>query len=166
MRSSTTRTPGTAQTARSVERRSAWRLTLPPCFGPTCKNGDPGKGATGTSAPLVVKDKVLIGISGGEFGVQCHVTAYDLKSGKQVWRAFSEGPDDQILFDPEKTTDLGKPVGKDSSIKTWQGDQWKIGGGCTWGWMSYDPALNLVYYGSGNPSTWNPKQRPGAGGGN
>jgi len=125
------------------------------------KNGDPGKGATGTSAPLVVKDKVLIGISGGEFGVQCHVTAYDLKSGKQVWRAFSEGPDDQIMFDPEKTTDLGKPVGKDSSIKTWQGDQWKIGGGCTWGWMSYDPSLNLVYYGSGNPSTWNPKQRPG-----
>jgi PQQ-dependent dehydrogenase (methanol/ethanol family) len=127
----------------------------------TVKNGDPGKGATGTSAPLVVKDKVLIGISGGEFGVQCHVTAYDLKSGKQVWRAFSEGPDDQIMVDPEKTTDLGKPVGKDSSIKTWQGDQWKIGGGCTWGWLSYDPSLNLVYYGSGNPSTWNPKQRPG-----
>jgi lanthanide-dependent methanol dehydrogenase len=125
------------------------------------KNGDPGKGATGTSAPLVVKDKVLIGISGGEFGVHCHVTAYDLKSGKQVWRAFSEGPDDQIMVDPEKTTELGKPIGKDSSIKTWQGDQWKIGGGCTWGWLSYDPSLNLVYYGSGNPSTWNPKQRPG-----
>ena len=106
----------------------------------SAKNGDPGKGATGTSAPLVVKDKVLIGISGGEFGVQCHVTAYDLKSGKQVWRAFSEGPDDQIMVDPEKTTDLGKPIGKDSSIKTWQGDQWKIGGGCTWGWLSYDPA--------------------------
>src|SRR6187200_2282733 len=127
----------------------------------TAKNGDPGKGATGTSAPLVVKDKVLVGISGGEFGVQCHVTAYDLKSGKQVWRAFSEGPDDQILVDPVKTTELGKPVGKDSSIKTWQGDQWKIGGGCTWGWISYDPQLDLLYYGSGNPSTWNPKQRPG-----
>ena len=127
----------------------------------TVKNGDPSKGSTGTSAPLVVKDKVLIGISGGEFGVQCHVTAYDMKTGKQVWRAFSEGPDDQIMFDPDKTMALGKPVGKDSSLKTWQGDQWKIGGGCTWGWMSYDPALNLVYYGSGNPSTWNPKQRPG-----
>jgi lanthanide-dependent methanol dehydrogenase len=125
------------------------------------KNGDPGKGATGTSAPLVVKDKVLIGISGGEFGVQCHVTAYDLKTGKQAWRAFSEGPDDQIMIDPVSTTEHGKPVGKDSSIKTWQGDQWKIGGGCTWGWLSYDPSLNLVYYGSGNPSTWNPKQRPG-----
>ena len=125
------------------------------------KNGDPSKGETGTSAPFVIKDKVLVGISGGEFGVQCHVTAYDIKDGKLVWRAFSEGPDDQIMVDPEKTTALGKPVGKDSSLKTWQGDQWKIGGGCTWGWMAYDPQLNLVYYGSGNPSTWNPTQRPG-----
>jgi len=125
------------------------------------KNGDPAKGDTGTSAPMVVKDKVLVGISGGEFGVQCHMTAYDLKTGKQVWRAYSEGPDDQLLVDPQKTTEFGKPIGKDSSLKTWQGDQWKIGGGCTWGWISYDPQLNLIYYGSGNPSTWNPKQRPG-----
>jgi lanthanide-dependent methanol dehydrogenase len=123
-------------------------------------NGDPKKGQTGTSAPLVVKDKVLVGTSGGEFGVQCSVAAYDIKSGKLVWRGYSEGPDDQILVD-DKTTALGKPIGKDSSLKTWQGDQWKIGGGCTWGWISYDPQLNLVYYGSGNPSTWNPVQRPG-----
>src|SRR6516165_5034352 len=123
-------------------------------------NGDPAKGQTGTSAPLVVKDKVLVGTSGGEFGVQCSMTAYDVKDGKQVWKAYSEGPDDQTLVD-EKATELGKPVGKDSSVKTWQGDQWKIGGGCTWGWLAYDPQLNLVYYGSGNPSTWNPKQRPG-----
>ena len=123
-------------------------------------NGDPSKGQTGTSAPLVVKDKVLVGTSGGEFGVQCSMTAYDVKDGKQVWKAYSEGPDDQTLVD-EKATELGKPVGKDSSVKTWQGDQWKIGGGCTWGWLAYDPQLNLVYYGSGNPSTWNPKQRPG-----
>ena len=123
-------------------------------------NGDPKKGQTGTSAALVVKDKVLVGTSGGEFGVQCSVTAYDIKSGKLVWRGYSEGPDDQILVD-DKTTALGKPIGKDSSLKTWQGDQWKIGGGCTWGWISYDPQLNLVYYGSGNPSTWNPVQRPG-----
>ena len=127
----------------------------------TAKNGDPAKGETGTSSPLVVKDKVLVGISGGEFGVQCHVTAYDLKSGKQAWRAYSVGPDDQLKVDPVKTTELGKPIGKDTGTKSWQGDQWKIGGGCTWGWLSYDPSLNLVYYGSGNPSTWNPKQRPG-----
>jgi len=124
-------------------------------------NGDPKKGETGTSAPMVVKDKVLVGISGGEFGVPCHVTAYNLSDGKLVWRAFSSGPDSQIMVDPQKTTELGKPVGPDSSLKTWQGDQWKIGGGCTWGWISYDPQLNLIYYGSGNPSTWNPKQRPG-----
>ncbi len=125
------------------------------------KNGDPKKGQTGTSAPLVVKDKVLVGTSGGEFGVQCSMTAYDVKDGKRAWKAYSEGPDNQVLIDPVKTTALGKPVGKDSSLKTWKGDQWKIGGGCTWGWISYDPQLNLVYYGSGNPSTWNPSQRPG-----
>lgn len=124
-------------------------------------NGDPKIGETGTSAPMVVKDKVLVGISGGEFGVRCHITAYDLASGKQAWRGYSMGPDSDILVDPEKTTHLGKPVGKDSGTNTWKGDQWKIGGGCTWGWLSYDPDLNLVYYGSGNPSTWNPKQRPG-----
>ncbi len=111
----------------------------------SAKNGDASKGETGTSAPMVIKDKVLVGISGGEFGVQCRMTAYDMKTGKLAWKAFSEGPDDQILVDPEKTTELGKPVGKDSSLKTWQGDQWKIGGGCTWGWISYDPQLNLVY---------------------
>jgi len=127
----------------------------------SAKNGDPTKGQTGTSAPLVVKDMVLVGTSGGEFGVQCSLTAYDKNTGKQVWRGYSEGPDDQILVDPEKTTALGKPIGKDSSLKTWQGDQWKTGGGCTWGWVAYDPQLNLIYYGSGNPSTWNPKQRPG-----
>jgi PQQ-dependent dehydrogenase (methanol/ethanol family) len=124
-------------------------------------NGDPKKGETNTATVLPIKDKVIVGISGGEFGVQCHVTAYDMKTGKKVWRAYSEGPDDQLLLDPEKTTELGKPIGKDSSVKTWQGDQWKTGGGCTWGWYSYDPDLNLFYYGSGNPSTWNPKQRPG-----
>jgi PQQ-dependent dehydrogenase (methanol/ethanol family) len=124
-------------------------------------NGDPKKGETNTATVMPVKDKVLVGISGGEFGVQCHVTAYDINTGKKVWRAYSVGTDDQILFDPEKTTSLLKPVGANSSTKTWQGDQWKTGGGCTWGWYSYDPDLNMVYYGSGNPSTWNPKQRPG-----
>ena len=124
-------------------------------------NGDPKKGETNTATVLPVKDKVIVGISGGEFGVQCHVTAYDMNTGKLAWRAHSVGPDDQIKFDPEKTMSLGKPVGKDSSLKTWQGDQWKIGGGCTWCWYSYDPEVNLMYYGSGNPSTWNPTQRPG-----
>ena len=124
-------------------------------------NGDPSKGETNTATVLPVKDKVIVGISGGEFGVQSHVTAYNMETGEQEWRAYSMGPDDQILFDPENTTELGKPVGADSSLKTWEGDQWKIGGGATWGWYSYDPELDLVYYGTGNPSTWNPAQRPG-----
>ncbi len=127
----------------------------------TAVNGDPKKGETNTATVLPVKDKIIVGISGGEFGVRCHVTAYDQATGKQVWRAYSMGPDSDLLFDPEKTTALGKPVGKDSSLKTWEGDQWQIGGGCTWGWYSYDPQLDLMYYGSGNPSTWNPAQRPG-----
>ncbi|MCC3245584.1 methanol/ethanol family PQQ-dependent dehydrogenase [Methylocystis sp. WRRC1] len=125
------------------------------------KNGDPAKGQTSTAAPHVFKDKVFVGIAGGEFGVRGHITAYDIKDGKLAWRGYSMGPDSDTLMDPEKTTHLGKPVGKDSGISTWQGDQWQIGGGTTWGWYSYDPELNLVYYGSGNPSTWNPKQRPG-----
>jgi alcohol dehydrogenase (cytochrome c) len=124
-------------------------------------NGDPKKGETSTSTVLPVKDNILVGISGGEFGVRCHITAYNIKTGKMAWRAYSEGPDKEIMVDPVNTTELGKPIGADSSLKTWKGDQWKQGGGCTWGWYSYDPDLNLVYYGSGNPSTWNPRQRPG-----
>ena len=125
------------------------------------KNGDAAKGETGTAAPQVVKDKVLVGISGGEFGVRGRMTAYNLADGKEAWKAYSTGPDEEMLVDPEKTTELGKPVGADSSTKTWEGDQWQIGGGTTWGWTAYDPDLNLIYYGTGNPSTWNPAQRPG-----
>ncbi len=125
------------------------------------KNGDPGKGETGTAAPMVYKDKVYLGISGGEFGVQGHLTAYNIADGSLAWRGYSTGPDDQTLMDPENTTHLGQPVGVDSGTATWEGDQWKIGGGTTWGWFSFDPELNLVYYGTGNPSTWNPVQRPG-----
>ncbi len=125
------------------------------------KTDDPSKGATGTDAPFVFGGKVFVGVSGGEFGVRGWVSAYALADGKQIWRAYSEGPDSDLLVDPAKTTVLGKPVGPDSSLKTWQGDQWKIGGGDTWGWYGYDPKLNLLYYGSGNPSTWNPSQRPG-----
>ncbi len=125
------------------------------------KNGDPAKGETMTMAPMIVKDKVYVGISGGEFGTQGRLTAYNLKDGSQAWNAFSVGPDDQLLVDPEKTMAMGKPIGANSSLSSWQGDQWKTGGGSTWGWYSYDSATNLIYYGTGNPSTWNPVQRPG-----
>ncbi len=129
------------------------------------KNGDPKTGAVNTNAPHIFKDKVITGISGGEWGVRGFIAAYNLSDGKLAWKGYSVGPDAEMLMDPETTmtwTDGAmKPVGKDSSLKTWQGDQWKIGGGTTWGWYSYDKALNLMYYGTGNPSTWNPAQRPG-----
>ncbi len=124
-------------------------------------NGDASKGETNTATVLPVKDKVIVGISGGEFGVRGSVTAYNMSDGSQAWRAYSMGPDSDILVDPEATTHLGKPVGADSGTNTWEGDQWMIGGGTTWGWYSYDPEADLVYYGTGNPSTWNPAQRPG-----
>ena len=129
------------------------------------KNGDPKSGAVNTNAPHIFKDKVITGISGGEWGVRGFIAAYNLSDGKLAWKGYSVGPDADMLMDPAKTmtwTD-GKmaPVGPNSSTKTWQGDQWKTGGGTTWGWYSYDKALNLMYYGSGNPSTWNPAQRPG-----
>ena len=125
------------------------------------KNGDPAKGETNTATVLPVKDKVLVGISGGEYGVRGHVTAYNIADGSLAWRAYSTGPDEEMLVDPENTTALGKPIGANSSIDSWEGDQWQLGGGTTWGWFSYDPELDLVYYGTGNPGTWNPTQRPG-----
>jgi PQQ-dependent dehydrogenase (methanol/ethanol family) len=129
------------------------------------QNGDPKLGMTNTQAPLVVKDKVLTGIAGGEFGVRGFLAAYDIKTGELAWKGYSMGPDGDTLINPGKSTtwEDGKvtKLGKNSGTSSWEGDQWKIGGGTTWGWYSYDPELNLVYYGSGNPSTWNPIQRPG-----
>jgi len=123
-------------------------------------NGDWRLGEVMTAAPMVVDDKVYVGISGGEWGVRGHLTAYNTKTGKRVWRGYSMGPDSDTLMGPA-TTHMGQSVGVDSGIKTWEGDQWKTGGGTTWGWYSYDADENLVYYGTGNPSTWNPVQRPG-----
>ena len=124
-------------------------------------NGDPTVGETNTNAPIVIGDKVYTGISGGEFGVRGFLAAYNINDGSLVWKAYSTGPDEEMLIDPDLTTSMLKPVGPDSSLNTWKGDQWKIGGGTTWGWYTYDPELNLIYYGTGNPSTWNPVVRPG-----
>ena len=124
-------------------------------------NGDPKSGSTNTNAPIVVGDKVYTGISGGEFGVRGFLAAYNINDGSLVWKGYSTGPDEEMLIDPENTMSMGKPVGPNSSLNTWKGDQWKIGGGTTWGWYTYDPELNLIYYGTGNPSTWNPVVRPG-----
>ena len=88
--------------------------------------------STGSGQPFIIKDMVGVGCSGAEFGVRCNWTQYDIKSGKRLWRAYSMGPDKDMLVDPAKTTSMLKPIGKDSSLKTWPGDAWKIGGGSIW----------------------------------
>lgn len=125
------------------------------------RNGDPARGETNTNAPIVVGDKVITGISGGEFGVRGFAVAYNVSDGSLAWKGYSTGPDDEMLVDPQRTTSMGEPIGANTGIDTWEGDEWTRGGGTTWGWFTYDPDLNLVYYGSGNPGTWNPAQRPG-----
>jgi PQQ-dependent dehydrogenase (methanol/ethanol family) len=125
------------------------------------KVGDINTGETMTMAPLVVKGKVLVGNSGGELGVRGWLKALDLGSGKVLWTAYSTGSDDDVKIGPRFKAFYKKDQGKNLGLSSWQGDQWKIGGGNVWGWLSYDPQLNLVYYGSGNPGPWNPDQRPG-----
>jgi len=123
--------------------------------------GDINIGETTTMAAFVVKDVVLIGNSGGELGVRGKVTALDVKTGKLKWRAYSTGPDSDVLIGPDFKPFYAKDKGKDLGVTTWQPDGWKLGGGTVWGWISYDPELNLIFYGTGNPGPWNPDMRPG-----
>ena len=125
------------------------------------QNADPKVGATMTSAPHIYKDKVIVGVSGGEFGVRGHVSAYNVRDGKRVWRAYSMGPDEDLLLADDFNQANPHFGQRNQGTATWKGDQWKTGGGTTWGWYAFDPQLNLFYYGTGNPSTWNPSQRPG-----
>ncbi len=125
------------------------------------KLGDINTGETMTMAPLVVNGKVIVGNSGGEMGVRGWVQALDAATGKTVWKAYSTGPDKDVLITANTREFYPKDKGTDLGVKTWQGDQWKIGGGTVWGFISYDPKLNLIYYGTGNPGPWNPDQRPG-----
>ncbi len=124
-------------------------------------NADYKTGSTMTNAPIVIRDIVIAGISGGEFGVRGRVTAYDVNTGKELWRGYSTGPDADVKIVGTPNANYPSMQGKDLGVSTWQGDEWQHGGGTTWGWYSYDPQLNLFYYGSGNPGTWNPDQRPG-----
>jgi lanthanide-dependent methanol dehydrogenase len=123
--------------------------------------GDINKGESVTMAPLVVKGKVLVGNSGGEFGVRGWLTALDAKTGKLAWRAYHTGPDKDVLIGPRFKPFYSQDQGKDLGVSSWPGDAWKIGGGGSWGWISYDPDLNLIYYGTSNPGPWNPEVRPG-----
>jgi lanthanide-dependent methanol dehydrogenase len=125
------------------------------------KLGDINKGETMTMAPLVVKSKVLVGNSGGEMGVRGWITALDVASGKIAWRAYSTGSDAECLIGQNFKPYYAQDRGADLGITTWPPDAWKIGGGTVWGWISYDPDENVIYYGTGNPGPWNPAQRPG-----
>jgi lanthanide-dependent methanol dehydrogenase len=124
-------------------------------------NADYKQGSTMTNAPIVIRDIVIVGISGGEFGVRGRVTAFDVNTGKELWRGYSTGPDADVKITGTPNANYASHQGKDLGVSTWTGDEWMRGGGTTWGWYSYDPELNLFYYGSGNPGTWNPDQRPG-----
>jgi lanthanide-dependent methanol dehydrogenase len=125
------------------------------------KLGDINNGETITMAPLVVKGKVLVGNSGGEMGVRGWLTALDESTGAIAWRAYSTGPDKDVLIGPDFKPFYDFMKGRDLGVATWPPDHWKIGGGTVWGFISYDPKLNLIYYGTGNPGPWNSNQRPG-----
>jgi PQQ-dependent dehydrogenase (methanol/ethanol family) len=123
--------------------------------------GDINYGETTTGAPLVVKNVVITGDSGGELGVRGKVVGLDLKTGKVLWTAYSTGPDKDVLIGPNFKPFYKKDQGKDLGVSSWPTDAWKLGGGTVWGWISYDPETDLIFYGTGNPGVWNPDQRPG-----
>jgi lanthanide-dependent methanol dehydrogenase len=131
--------------------KEVWKVAL----------GDINLGESITMAPLIVKGKVIVGNSGGEFGVRGWLAALDAGTGKLLWRAYATGPDGDVLIGPNFKPFYEQDRGKDLGMKTWQGEQWKIGGGSGWSWISYDPDLDLIYYGTSNPGPWNPEQRPG-----
>ena len=131
--------------------RQVWRTKL----------GNIAKGETITMAPLVAGGKVLVGNSGGEMGVRGWIVALDAGSGKIAWKAFHTGPDKDVLIGPSFKPFYASDRGKDLGVHSWPPEAWKIGGATTWGWISYDPALGMIFYGTSNPGPWNPEQRPG-----
>jgi PQQ-dependent dehydrogenase (methanol/ethanol family) len=131
--------------------RQSWRTRM----------GDLKRGETITMAPIVVKGKVIVGSSGGEMGVRGWIAALDAATGRQIWRAYNVGPDADIKIGPRFKPFYAHDRGTNLGVSTWPGEAWKIGGGVVWGWLSYDPQLNLVYYGTSNPGPWNVAKRPG-----
>ena len=124
--------------------------------------GNLAKGETMTMAPLVVKGKVIVGSSGGEMGVRGWIAAIDATSGKEIWRAYNIGPDADIKVGKRFKPFYGKAdTSANQGATSWPTNTWQQGGATVWGWLSYDPELNLVYHGTSNPGPWNGKQRPG-----
>jgi lanthanide-dependent methanol dehydrogenase len=125
------------------------------------KLGNINRGETITMAPLVVKGKVLVGNSGGEYGVRGWIVALDAITGKEAWKAYSTGPDSDVLIGSDFKPFYESDKGKDLGVATWPPNAWEQGGGTVWGWISYDPETNLIFYGTANPGPWNHEQRPG-----
>lgn len=123
--------------------------------------GDPRTGLTLTMSPLIVRKTVIIGNAGGEMGVRGWVAGLNLDTGKVTWKAYATGPDADVkigsLFHPFYAKDKGTDLG----TSTWPGTLWKQGGATSWGWITYDPKLDLIYYGTANPGVWNPDMRLG-----
>jgi len=120
-----------------------------------------GHGATMTMAPLIVGNRVFVGNSGAEMGVRGWVAALDLGTGKLLWRAYSTGPDADVLIGSSFHPYYAQFRKSNLGVTTWPPDQWKLGGGTVWGWITYDPELKQIYYATGNPGVWNPDMRPG-----
>jgi PQQ-dependent dehydrogenase (methanol/ethanol family) len=131
--------------------REVWRTKL----------GDINTGETMTMAPLVVKGKVIVGNSGGELGIRGWLTALDAATGAIAWRAYHTGPDSLVLIGPRFKPYYKSDQGKDLGVTSWPPGKWQQGGAGAWGWISYDPGLDLIYYGTANPGPWNPELRPG-----
>ena len=131
--------------------RQVWRTRV----------GNLARGETMTMAPIVVKNLVLVGNSGGELGVRGYLAALDIETGKEVWRAYSTGPDRDVKIGPRFKPFYAHDRGRDLGVTTWPANAWRTGAGAVWGWLSYDPELNLIYYGTSNPGPWNADQRPG-----
>ncbi|HEX8757418.1 MAG TPA: PQQ-dependent dehydrogenase, methanol/ethanol family [Steroidobacteraceae bacterium] len=125
------------------------------------KLGSIQDGMTMTMAPIAVDGKVFVGNSGNELGVRGWIAALNVSDGSIAWRAYSTGTDKDCLIGPDFKPYYAKDRGKNLGITTWTPGQWKLGGGAVWGWISYDPETKLLFYGTGNPGTWNPSQRPG-----
>jgi len=112
-----------------------------------------------TAAPIVVKGKVITGVSGGEFGVVGKVEAYDAKTGQLAWtRPTVEGHMGYVWKDGKK---VENGISGGEAGKTWPGDMWKTGGAATWLGGTYDPDVDLLFFGTGNPAPWNSHLRPG-----
>jgi alcohol dehydrogenase (cytochrome c) len=118
-------------------------------------------GTTMTMAPLVVDGKVYVGNSGGEMGVAGWLAALDVNTGKELWRAYSVGPDSLARIGDDFKPFYSWLKGKDLGATTWPANAWKHGAGAPWGWVTYDPEQRWIYYGTSNTGPWNADQRPG-----